>query len=41
MEVALENNIFTEMYGEYLRDESRQIGKAESITFPKNEEKII
>jgi len=37
----LESNIFMEMYGEYLRDESRQIGTAESITFPKTEEEII
>lgn len=37
----MEDNIFIEMYGEYLRDESRQIGTAESITFPKNEEDII
>lgn len=32
---------FTEMYGEYLRDESRQIGRAESIVFPKTEEEIV
>lgn len=32
---------FIEMYGEYLKDESRQIGTAESITFPKTEEEII
>jgi len=32
---------FIEMYGEYLRDESRQIGTAESIIFPKTEEEII
>lgn len=32
---------FTEMYGEYLRDESRQTGTAESIIFPKTEEEII
>lgn len=32
---------FVEMYGEYLRDESRQTGTAESIIFPKSEEEII
>lgn len=32
---------FIEMYGEYLRDESRQTGTAESIIFPKTEEEII
>ena len=32
---------FIEMYGEYLRDESRQIGTAESIIFPKTEEEIV
>lgn len=32
---------FIEIYGEYLRDESRQIGTAESIIFPKTEEEII
>ncbi len=32
---------FIEMYGEYLRDESRQVGTAESIIFPKTEEEII
>ncbi len=37
----MENNIFIEMYGEYLRDESRQIGTAESIAFPKTEKDII
>lgn len=30
-----------EMYGEYLRDESRQTGTAESIIFPKTEDEII
>lgn len=35
------NEYFTEMYGEYLRDESRQTGTAESIIFPKTEEEII
>ncbi|HAQ42073.1 MAG TPA: FAD-binding oxidoreductase [Clostridiales bacterium] len=34
-------NDFIEMYGEYLRDESRRIGTAESIIFPKAEEEII
>ncbi len=33
--------IFTEEYGEYLRDESRQVGFAESISFVKSEEEII
>ena len=37
----MEENIFIEMYGEYLRDESRQVGIAESISFPKEEEEII
>ena len=37
----LENNVFNEMYGEYLRDESRQTGTAESIIFPRTEEEII
>jgi D-lactate dehydrogenase (cytochrome) len=32
---------FIEMYGEYLRDESRQTGTAESIIFPKTEDEII
>lgn len=32
---------FTEMYSEYLRDESRQIGFADSISFPKTEQEII
>ena len=32
---------FIEMYSEYLRDESRQVGTAESIIFPKTEEEII
>ncbi len=31
---------FIETYGEYLRDESRQTGTAESIIFPKTEEEI-
>lgn len=35
------NSKFIEMYGEFLRDESRQTGTAESITFPKAEEEII
>ena len=34
-------NNFAQMYGEYLRDESRQVGNAESIVFPKTEEEII
>ncbi|HBD63457.1 MAG TPA: FAD-binding oxidoreductase [Clostridiales bacterium] len=33
-------NGFAEIYGEYLRDESRQVGTAESIIFPKTEEEI-
>ncbi|MDW5299774.1 MAG: FAD-binding oxidoreductase [Sedimentibacter sp.] len=37
----MENNLFIEMYGEYLRDESRQTGTAKSITFPKIESEII
>ncbi len=32
---------FTEEYGEYLRDESRQVGFADSISFVKSEEEII
>ncbi len=32
---------FIEIYGEYLRDESRQIGMAEGIDFPKTEEEIV
>lgn len=32
---------FIEMYGDYLRDESRKTGIAESIIFPKTEEEII
>lgn len=35
------NNTFAEMYSEYLRDESRQTGTAQSISFPKTEEEII
>lgn len=35
------NNKFSEEYGEYLRDESRQVGFAESISFAKTEEDII
>ncbi len=31
----------TDEYAEYLRDESRTVGCAESISFPKNEEEII
>ena len=34
-------NKFVEMYSEYLRDESRQVGHAESITFVKTEEDIV
>jgi D-lactate dehydrogenase (cytochrome) len=42
MEVNMEaSNNFVEIYGEYLRDESRQIGSAKSITFAKTEEDII
>lgn len=37
----MDNNIFTKMYGEYLRDESRQVGNAESIVFPKTEAEIV
>ncbi len=37
----MDNNLFSERYGEYLRDESRQIGNAESIVFPKTENEII
>ncbi len=33
-------NNFMEVYEEYLRDESRQIGTAESIIFPKTEKEI-
>ncbi|MGD9566992.1 MAG: FAD-binding oxidoreductase [Sedimentibacter sp.] len=32
---------FAELYGEYLRDESRQVGTAESIAFPKTEQEIV
>src|SRR5690554_4368151 len=32
---------FNQIYGEYLRDESRQVGRAESIVFPKTEAEII
>jgi len=35
------DNQFVEIYGEYLRDESRQVGIADSITFAKSEEDII
>ncbi len=35
------DNQFVEIYGEYLRDESRQVGTAESITFAKSEDDII
>lgn len=37
----MESNNFIELYGEYLRDESRQIGNAESILFAKTEQDII
>ena len=37
----MDNNTFIKMYGEYLRDESRQVGNAESIVFPKSEAEII
>lgn len=37
----MDNNTFTKMFGEYLRDESRQVGNAESIVFPKTEAEII
>nr|WP_300094368.1 FAD-binding oxidoreductase [Sedimentibacter sp.] len=36
-----DNYTFAEVYGEYLRDESRQTGTAQSISFPKTEEEII
>lgn len=32
---------FIEIYGEYLKDESRQIGVADSIDFPKTEEEVV
>jgi D-lactate dehydrogenase (cytochrome) len=32
---------FNQIYGEYLIDESRQVGRAESIVFPKTEAEII
>lgn len=35
------NQKFTHRYDEYLRDESRQTGFADSISFPKSEEDII
>jgi len=35
------NNKFVEEYEEYLRDESRQVGFAESISFAKTEEDIV
>lgn len=31
----------TDEYAEYLRDESRTVGHAESISFPKNEEEVL
>lgn len=34
-------NSFAKTYGEYLRDESRMTGRAESIAFPRTEEEII
>lgn len=37
----MDKNKFTKIYGEYLRDESRQVGIAESIAFPKTEAEII
>lgn len=37
----MDNNVFANMYAEFLRDESRQIGNAESIVFPKTEDEII
>ena len=37
----MDKNTFIKMYGEYLRDESRQVGNAESIVFPKSEYEII
>lgn len=39
--MADNNNTFAEMYSEFLRDESRQTGTAQSISFPKTEEEII
>ena len=37
----MDENEFAKLYGEYLRDESRQVGNAESIVFPKSEAEII
>lgn len=37
----MDNNTFAQMYGEYLHDESRQTGTAQSISFPKTEEEIV
>ncbi len=37
----MDNNTFVKTYAEFLRDESRQIGNAESIAFPKTENEII
>ncbi|MDD3751580.1 MAG: FAD-binding oxidoreductase, partial [Tissierellia bacterium] len=37
----MDENEFAKIYGEYLRDESRQVGNAESIVFPKSEAEII
>lgn len=37
----MHNNDFAKMYAEFLRDESRLVGTAESIAFPKTEEEII
>ena len=37
----MDENEFAKIYGEYLRDESRQVGNAESIAFPKSEAEII
>lgn len=39
--LQMNTNNFAELYGEYLRDESRMTGRAESIIFPKTEEEII
>lgn len=37
----MEHTKFTELYGDYLKDESRQVGSAESILFAKTEEDIV
>lgn len=37
----MDNNEFAKKYAEFLKDESRQIGNAQSIAFPKTEAEII